>query len=97
MATTRQQLIRDFTQHLKTRGLRIAGLGAAGVPPGAAGVTGGTGSDHYRVYTHVAGNLAAPASTTFRIVIDLSQAILDAMGEKATGAENSVIPIPDRV
>lgn len=85
MATTRQQLIRDITQLFKTRGLRLAMLGSSG------------GSDHLNIYTHVSGNLAAPAGTTFRIVVDMSQTLLDAMGEKAVGAENSVIPVPDRV
>ena len=83
---TAQQLIRDFTQLLKTRGVRLAALGGAG-----------TSSDWYKVYQHAAGNLSAPSAGTLRIVMDFSSAILDAMGEKATGAENTVIPAPDRV
>lgn len=86
MAITRQQLIRDFTQLIKTRGVHQAALGGTK-----------TNSDWYKVYTHVAGNLAAPAGTVLRLVIDFDQATLDAMGEKATGAENTVIPAVDRV
>ena len=84
---TRQQLIRDFTQLLKTRGLRLAALGGAG-----------TSSDWYKVYTHVSGNLAAPSATVYRIVIDLDNNKLTALAdERMTGAENTVIPVPGRV
>lgn len=86
MAITRQQLIRDFHELLKTRGLRLAALGGAG-----------TSSDYYKVYSHVSGNLAAPASGIQRIVFDLDQTKLDTLGEIATGAEAHVIPVPGRV
>lgn len=84
---TRQQLIRDFTQLLKTRGLRLAALGGTG-----------QSSDWYKVYTHVAGNLSAPSATVLRIVIDLDNTKLTALSdERMTGAEASVIPVPGRV
>ena len=82
---TRQQLIRDFTNLLKTRGLRLAAKGGNG-----------TFSDWYKVYTHVAGNLAATAGTVYRIVMDFDKAVLDSLDERATGAEYT-IPVPDRV
>lgn len=84
---TRQQLIRDLTQLLKTRGLRLAALGGTGA-----------NSDWYKVYTHVAGNLAAPSASVYRIVLDFDNTKLTALSdERMVGAENSVIPIPDRV
>lgn len=87
MSTIRQALVRDFTQLLKTRGLRLAALGGTGAS-----------SDWYKVYNHVAGTLAAPAGTVQRIVIDIDDAKLVALGEKGVGGDmSSVVPQPDRV
>lgn len=94
MATIRQALIRDFTQLLKTRGLRLAALGPTiGTGPGAS-----QSSDWYKVYTHVNGTLAAPAGTVYRIVIDLDATKVTALDASAVGGDVSmVVPIPDRV
>ena len=83
---TRQQLIRDFTNLLKTRGLRLAALGGTGAS-----------SDWYSVYTpSLTVALTAPTSDVYRIVIDMNKAKLDALDERATGSEYN-IPVPDRV
>lgn len=84
---TRQQLIRDFTQLIKTRGLRLANLGGTG-----------QNSDWYKIYTHVSGNLAAPSASVYRIVIDLDNTKLTALSdERMVGAETHMIPVPGRV
>jgi hypothetical protein len=85
---TRQQLIRDFTNLLKTRGLRLAAL--------VTGSNGVQSSDWYKVYTHVSGNLSAPDADVYRIVMDFDKDILDTLDERATGSEYN-IPVPGRV
>ncbi len=86
---TRQMLIRDFTQLLKTRGLRLAALGG----------TAKSSSDWLRVYTQATGTtLADPTASVFRIVIDMDKAVVDALDERAIGSDaGGVIPVPDRV
>lgn len=90
MAITQQQIVRDMVQLLKTRGTRLASL--------VVGAQGEKWSDHYKVYSVAVGDQpAATPSGTMRIVIDFDQTILDALGEIATGAESSVVPVPGRV
>lgn len=86
MAVTKQEILRDVLEMLKTRGIRLAALL-------------GTSSDIYSIYIHdnAAGNLAQPASGTIRIVIDFDQDKLDELDERAVGSTHTVIPTPGRV
>ncbi len=84
LVATRQNLIRDLIELLKTRGLRKAAH------------SGNPSSDEFECYTHVTGNLAAPAATVYRIVLDFSTATLTTQEETAFGSHHPHVPSESR-
>ena len=88
---TRNVLIREITELLKTRGYRMA------ANPSSVGTASSYVSDSFRVYTHVSGNLSAPAGTIYRIVIDLVLATLTTQDEKVHAAQQNLIPSTTRI
>lgn len=86
MASVDQKLVRDITMLLQTRGVRLAARGTA------------TNTDAFKVFAlneNSDAYTAAAGVTT--VAIEFSQALLTALSDdKAFGAEDMIVPSPDR-
>lgn len=86
MATVDQKLIRDLTMLLQTRGIRLASRGAA------------DNTDAFRVFTTESSSFDASDSAKTFLVLEFDNAKLTALSDdKAFGAEDMIVPDPDRV
>ena len=86
MATVDQKLIRDLTMLLQTRGIRLASRGAD------------TNTDAFRVFATESGTFDASDANKTYIVMEFDNALLTGLSDdKAFGAEDLIVPDPDRV
>ena len=86
MATVDQKLIRDLTMLLQTRGVRLASRGAA------------DNTDAFRVFATESATFDASDANKTYIVMEFDNAKLTALSDdKAFGAEELIVPDPDRL
>lgn len=89
MATVDQKLVRDLTMLLQTRGIRLASRNAA------------TNTDAFKVYAAADGDTLskdlAIANATFLVIEIDTDKLADLSDDKAFGAEDMIVPDPDRV